>query len=93
VNPARKGLASHRYSALEGSGRPVSVSVGGGASRPKAIAEGVEPSHVGKHHALGENQRNVCSNLVLIQEMGALLQPELAFTVFEENLDRPPVAV
>ncbi len=43
ANPARKGPASHRNSALEGIGQPVSLSVGGGASRPKAIAEGVEP--------------------------------------------------
>lgn len=43
VNPVWKGSASHRYSALEGIGQPVSLSVGGGASRPKAIAEGVEP--------------------------------------------------
>ena len=43
VNPVRKGLVNHRYSALEGIGRPVSLSVGRGASGPKAIAEGVEP--------------------------------------------------
>lgn len=35
----------------------------------------------------------MCSDLVVIQGMVALLQPELALAVFEENLDRPPVAI
>ncbi len=41
--PVRQGLANHRYSALERVGQPTLLSVGGGASGPKAGAEGVEP--------------------------------------------------
>ena len=32
-----------------------------------AVLIGVEPAHVGKHHVLGENQRDMCGDLVVIK--------------------------
>ena len=46
----------------------------------------VEPAHVGKHHILGENQRDMGGNLVIIQSLVAFFKSELILTVSKKLL-------